>query len=330
MPKPTRDQVVVITGASSGIGRCTALHLAARGARVVVTSRRTEALGTLVREIEAHGGCAVAVPGDVTSKSDLRAVAARAVEEFGGIDSWVNNAAVYVQGRVQDIPLDDYRRALDVNFVGYVNGTQCALEVMLPQRQGVIVQVSSVAAKRGVPYTTPYSASKAAIDAFTQSVRAEIWGSGVRLSVLYPPTVDTPIYNQARSRLGVIPKPAPPIADPEEAARAILELAESGTRSRYFGWAGPLVVLDTVAPLVGDWLMHRAGGFTYTDTPADQDDNLDSPSKVVPPTVRSGWAAHGWKGLTPGEVVGVLPLESLAGAVAVGFLMSRVWKKLGR
>ncbi|HEV2121742.1 MAG TPA: SDR family NAD(P)-dependent oxidoreductase, partial [Chloroflexota bacterium] len=133
MPRPVAEQVVVITGASSGIGRCTAQHLAAQGARVVVTARRAEALHDLVREIEREGGHALDVPGDVTRKEDLRAVAQAAVEHFGRIDSWVNNASVYIQGRVQDITLDEYRRILDVNLVGLINGTQCALDVMLPQ-----------------------------------------------------------------------------------------------------------------------------------------------------------------------------------------------------
>ncbi|MBA4158507.1 MAG: SDR family NAD(P)-dependent oxidoreductase, partial [Gemmatimonadetes bacterium] len=130
-----------------------------------------------MREIEASGGQAIVVSGDVTREEDLRAVAAAAVERFGRIDTWVNNASVYIQGRVQDITLDEYRRIMDVDFVGMVNGTQRALEVMLPQGEGVIVQISSVAAKRGVPYTSPYSAAKAAIVGFTSALRAELWGT---------------------------------------------------------------------------------------------------------------------------------------------------------
>ncbi|HEV2148285.1 MAG TPA: SDR family oxidoreductase [Longimicrobiaceae bacterium] len=324
MPKPLSEQVVVVTGASSGIGRCTALHLAARGARVVLTARRAEALEEVVREIEGAGGEALAVPGEVTRQEDLQAVAAAAVRRFGRIDTWVNNAGVYIQGRVQDISLDEYRRVLDVNFVGVVNGTQRALELMLRQGSGVIVQVSSVAAKRGVPYTSAYTASKAAIASFTEAVRSEILGSGVSLSVLYPPTVDTPIYDQGRGKLGVVPKPAPPVADPLEAARAIAHLAETGDRHRYFGWAGPLAALNAAFPALGDWLLHHGEGFTYTGVPADADDNLDSPSERIPATVRAGWQAPGWKGLTVRETVRVLPLESALAAAALGFVAARV------
>lgn len=329
MPKRLAEQVVVVTGASSGIGRCTARHLAAHGARMVLTARRAEALEEVVGEIEAGGGRALSVPGDVTREDDLRAVAEAAVGRFGRIDTWVNDAGVYIQGRVQDITLDEYRRVLDVNLVGLINGTQRALEVMLPQGSGVVVQVSSVAAKRGVPYTSAYSASKAAIDGFTEALRAELWGSGVSFSILYPPTVDTPIYDQSRGKLGVVPKPAPPVADPIEAARAIAHLAETGDRHRYIGWAGPLAALNAVSPAAADWLLHHGQGFTYSDVPAGADDNLDAPSTTVPPAVRAGWSAPGWKGLTLGETVRVLPLESVLGAAALGYLAARASRRVG-
>jgi NAD(P)-dependent dehydrogenase (short-subunit alcohol dehydrogenase family) len=329
MNRPIAGQVIVITGASSGIGRCSARYLAAEGARVVLTARRAEALEEVVREIEEAGGSAVALPGDVTREADLQAVARLALERFGRVDTWVNNASVYIQGRVQDISLEEYRRVLDVNVVGTINGTRCALEVMLPQRSGVIVQVSSVAARRGVPYTSPYSASKAALDGFTSSLRAELWGSGVRLSTLYPPTVDTPIYHQSRGKLGVIPKPAPPIADPVDAARQIAHLARTGERHRFFGWAGPLALLDALAPAAGDWLLHRVEGFTYSDRPAGED-NVDTPAATVPPVTRAGWAERGWRGFTLREAARVLPLETLFGAAAIGFLAARATRKLGR
>ncbi len=296
---------------------------------MVLTARRDAALREVVDEITSAGGHAVALPGDVTRAADLAAVADLAIECFGRIDSWVNNASVYIQGRAQDITLDEYRRILDVNTVGTINGTQCALRYMLPRGSGVIVQVSSVAARRGVPYTTPYSASKAALDGFTSALRAELRGSGVRISTLYPPTVDTPIYEQSRGKLGVVPKPAPPVSDPVTAARAIARLARTGERHLYFGWAGPLALLDAVSPAAGDWLLHRVAGLTYSDRPAGED-NVDSPSTTVPPTVRAGWAEPGWKGLTVSEATRVLPLESLIGAAALGFAAARLTRRIGR
>lgn len=328
MQRPISEQVVVITGASSGIGRCTALYLARRGARVVATARRADALASLVREIEAEGGRALAVPGEVTREEDLRAVARAALERWERIDSWINNAGVYIQGRVQDITLDEFRRVLDVNLVGLVNGTRCALEPMLRQGSGVIVQVSSVAAKRGVPYNSAYSAAKAGIEAFTESLRAELWGTGVRFSILYPPPVDTPIYQHARAKLGVQPRPAPPMSYPVEAAREIARLAETGERERYFGWAGPLALLHRLSPAASDWLTQHGAAATWADRPPDAVDNLDHPADF-PPAVRGGWAEPGWRGLTLREAARIFPWETALGAAAVGFLAGRVSRRIG-
>lgn len=329
VPKKIADQVVVITGASSGIGRCAAEHLARRGAKVVVTARRADALASLADAIVQAGGEAVAVPADVTRKEDLEHVAERAVEAFGRIDTWINNAGVYLQGSVRDITLDEYRRLLDVNVVGVINGTHCALERMLGNGGGVIVQVSSIAAQRGVPWTSAYSASKAAIDGFTQAVRAELWGGGVRFAIVYPPTVDTPIYQHGRGKLGVMPKPAPPVSSPYEAARVLERVAETGERHAYFGWSRPLQILNAISPQAGDWLLHRAKPLTVSKLPAGRD-NVDAPSPEFLPRIEGGWRAKGWNGLTLHEVAGAFPLELAVAAAGVGFAAARVLGSLHR
>jgi NAD(P)-dependent dehydrogenase (short-subunit alcohol dehydrogenase family) len=327
MPRPVAEQVVVITGASSGIGRCTAQHLAAKGARVVVTARRADALEQLVREIAQQGGQALAVPGDVTRQQDLRAVADATVQHFGRIDTWINNASIYIQGRVQDITLEEYRRIIDVNLVGAINGTQCALDVMLRQGSGVIIQVSSVMGKHGAPYASPYSAAKAGIDGFTQALRAELWGTDIHIATLYPPTVDTPIYQHARGKFGTIPKPPPPVEDPETAARVIAELAEHPRNERTFGPFGHFYMgLAKLPPSFADWLLQHAIGFALSDIP-DTADNLDRPIPGVKPRVRGGWAEPGWKGLTLRETVQVLPWEALLGAATLGFLAARATRQ---
>lgn len=324
MPKRLADQVVVITGATSGIGRCAAGYFAGRGARVVLTARRAAVLEEVVAEIEAAGGRAICVPGDVTSEEAIARVARAAVRHFGRIDTWINNAGVYVQGRVQDTELEDYRRLIDVNLVGVINGTRQALAVMLRQGSGVIIQVSSIVAQRGAPYTSAYSAAKAGIDGFTEALRSELWGTGVRASVFYPPSIDTPIYHNARAKMGTLPKPAPPVHDPIEAAKSLAKLAESGDAAEYLGPFRYLYLnIGRASTRLADWFLHRAADFTRTRIPA-RGDNLDTPETGAPPLIRAGWRRRGWNGLTVEETVRVLPAESLLAAAAIGFLASRL------
>jgi len=326
VPRPLSRQTVVVTGASSGIGRCTARFLAARGARVVITARREDALEQLVARIEADGGRALAVPGDVTSENDLRAVAHAAVDAFGGIDTWVNNAAVFIQGRVPDVGLDEFRRLLDVNLIGYVNGTRCALEWMLPVGRGGIIQVSSVVARRGAAWCSAYAASKAAIDGFTQSLRTELWGSGIHASTLYLPPVDTPVYRHARGKLGTIPKPPPPVSDPAVVARAIARLAVRPAAEQALGAFATLYLgLARLPPRFGDWFLRHTAGFTRSTIPSARD-NLDQPLDDTP-RVRDGWASRGWHGITLGETARVLPWETVLGTAVATLALSRAVRR---
>lgn len=326
MPPPVSEQVVVITGASSGIGYCTARHLASRGGRVVLTARSEDALETVEREIRRDGGEALAVPGDVTSEEDMEEVVRRALERHGRIDTWVNCAAVFIQGRVQDISLEEYRRVLDVNLAGTINGTLRALRPMLERDSGVIIQVSSIVGRRGAPYTGPYAAAKRGIEGFSEAARSELWGTGVRISTLYLPAVDTPIYQHARAKMGTMPKPPPPVADPGRVARAIADLAESGEPHRHFGLFHYLYVApDEVSPAVGDWFLHHTAGFTRSSWMAGPD-NLDRPTGG-PPRARGGWADRGWKGATLGEVARVLPVETALAAAGLLGAAALLWRR---
>lgn len=329
MPKPLSEQVVVITGASSGIGRLAARDFAARGARVVVTARRADALLGLVREIRREGGQALAVPGDVTTPGHLRAVASAAVERFGRIDTWINNASVFIQGGVEEIELDEYRRVIDVNLLGLIDGTQAALDVMLRQRAGTIIQVSSVMGLRGAPFASAYSAAKAGVDGFSDALRAELIGTGVSVATLYPPTMDTPIYHHARGKWGTIPKPPPPVETPEKAVRVLASLAERPKARRTFGTFGYVYLGIAALPARwGDAFLRHAIPFTFSRIPADGD-NLDRPS-TLPPRVRAGWADTGFRGATVRDTARVLPIESFLGAAALGFLAARLTKRIGR
>jgi len=301
--------------------------LAALGARVVVTSRRADALDSLVGEIERAGGHAIAVSGDVTREGDLRQVARTAVDRLGGIDTWVNNAAVYLQAGVEDTTLDEYRRVLEVNLLGYITGTKCALEVMRPGGSGGIVLVSSIVARRGAAYNSAYSASKMALDGFAQALRTELWGTHIAVSTLYLPSVDTPVYRHSRGKLGTVPKPPPPVGDPLLAARAIARLCERPRPELVVGGFGRMYSsLPWLPPRAVDWFLHHTAGFTRSDIPA-AGDNFERPMRDVP-RERDGWARRGWRGWTLGETLRVLPLESAAaaalGVVAVAALRRRL------
>jgi NAD(P)-dependent dehydrogenase (short-subunit alcohol dehydrogenase family) len=326
--RPLAEQVVVITGASSGIGLCTARHLAARGARVVVTARNAGALERLVREIEATGGHALAVPAEVTSEEELRAVAEQAVERFGRIDTWINNAAVFIQGEVEDITREEFRRVIDVNLLGYINGSKHALEQMKRQGYGGIIQISSILGDRAAAFFSAYAASKAGIDGFSESLRVELWGKAdIHISTLYLPPVDTPIYQHARGKFGTIPKPPPLIVDPQGVAEEIGKLAEKPRVTTAYGEMAPLFwVLGFLPHHLADWIFHRMADFTKTDIP-DRGDNLDAPLPGEP-QVRGGWMQWGWRGLKASEVVRILPWEAAIGTALLGLLTAGAVRRL--
>lgn len=327
MPRPLAEQVVVITGASSGIGRCTAVYLAARGARVVLTARSAEALDGVARQIRDAGGQTLVVPGDVRSEEDMAAVADAAVDRFGGIDTWINNAGVYFYGAVVDFTLDDFRAALETDLIGVINGTRQALRHMLPARAGVIIQISSILARRGAPFTAPYSAAKAGIDGFCDALRAELWGSGVQVSTLYVPSVDTLIYQHARSRFATKPAAVPPVHDPIVVARKIANLAVAPRPEAYIGaFRYAYLGLGGLFPRVTDWFLHHASGIMEGPVPTGPD-NVDAPVDSLPPAIRGGWGRRGLKGFTVSGLVHALPWEAVLAAGLVGFWAGRLWAK---
>jgi NAD(P)-dependent dehydrogenase (short-subunit alcohol dehydrogenase family) len=321
--RPLAQQTVVITGASSGIGRCAARYLAARGARVVLSARSRDALDDLVREIEAAGGEALAVPADVRSEPDLEAVAQAAVDRYGAIDTWVNNASIYVQGNVEDITVEEFRELLDVDLLGYIRGTRCALAQMRRQGHGGIIQVSSILARRGAAYFSAYAAAKAGLDGFTQSLRAELWGTDIRVSTVYLPPIDTPIYQHARGKFGTIPKPPPPISDPVAAARAIARLAERPEPELVVGGFGHLyLALPHLPARLGDWILHRTAGLTRTDLPSLAD-NWVRPMGDRP-RVRGGWRSEAPLRQVLRETGRLVPWRPALGAAALGLVAAGI------
>jgi short-subunit dehydrogenase len=234
-----RGSVVVVTGASSGIGRATALRLVAKGATVVGVARDAHALRELER---AHG--VHAAPADVADPEAVRAVAATTVSRHGRLDGWVNAAGVITFGRFLDVPLAEQRRVLDVDLFGAVHGCRAALPPMLDQGRGVIVNVASILGILPLPYGSAYTMAKFALRGLSGSLRHELRGSGVRVATVLPAAVDTPIWHDAGNHLGRAPRLTPPTYTPERVARTIVrqlgrprrEVVVGGVLARALVW----------------------------------------------------------------------------------------------
>ena len=242
--------VVVITGASSGVGRACAREFARRGARLALIARGADGLEAARREVDSLGGRAVVFPLDVADASAVDAAAQAVVDEFGAIDVWVNNAMLSVFSPVAELTADDVRRVTEVTYLGYVHGTLAALRAMRRRDRGVIVQVGSALAYRAIPLQAAYCAAKHAIEGFTESLRCELLHerSGVRVAIVQLPALNTPHFGVVKTRLPRQPKPVPPIFQPEVAARAVVFAAEHPRRELWVGGS-------TVRALVGNRLV---------------------------------------------------------------------------
>jgi len=243
MRESKRGRVVVITGASAGVGRTTALAFARQGASIGLLARGQAGLDGAQREIEAMGGAALAVPTDVADAGAVEAAAA--VEaRFGPIDVWVNNAMASVFSPVREMEPDEFRRVTEVTYLGCVHGTLVALRRMLPRDEGIIIQVGSALAYRGIPLQAAYCGAKHALQGFTESLRAELLhdGSGVRLTMVQLPALNTPQFGWVKSRLPRRAQPVPPIYQPVVAATAILWAADHNRREIAVGGSTAIVL----------------------------------------------------------------------------------------
>ena len=286
----------MITGASSGIGRATALEFARRGVPVVVAARRDEPLQTLAVECERAGAAALAVSTDVTDPAAVEELARLAVERFGSVDVWVNNAGVHAIGRFDEIPPDAFRRVLEVNFFGTVHGARTALRHFRERGRGVLVNNASVDGHVAAPYTAPYVASKWAVRGFSESLRQELRDTpGVHVAVVSPAAIDTPFFQHAANYSGRALKALTPTYEPEKVARAIVGLAERPQREVIVGGAGKLIALQRrLSPALAD----RAFALQmqvdhFDDAPAGRTDgNLFEPLPQWTET-RGGWQRVG-------------------------------------
>lgn len=261
MVKRVSEQVVVVTGASSGIGRETAIRFARQGAAVVLTARNTEALQEVENEITTEGGRALVVPADVSDFEQVRRVAQSAAERFGRIDTWVNNAAVIVYGLFEDTTLEEFRRIMDVNFMGQVHGAKAALPHLKASR-GTLIGVGSVLSEVPAPLVSAYVASKHAIKGFYDALRLEQrhCRTGVRVNLVMPGSANTPLFDHAMTHLGVKPAPFPPVYRPELVAEAIVHAAENPIRDLPVGATAAVQAgIQRVWPRYGDRINERIG-----------------------------------------------------------------------
>jgi NAD(P)-dependent dehydrogenase (short-subunit alcohol dehydrogenase family) len=290
-------KVVVVTGASGGVGRAVARRFAERGDRVALLARGEKGLAAAADDVRAVGGVPLALPVDVADAEAVDAAAARIEEELGPIDVWVNDAFTSVFAPVTEIGAAEFRRVTEVCYLGYVYGTKAALDRMLPRDRGAIVQVGSALAYRGIPLQAAYSAAKHAIQGFHEALRCELLhdGSGVATTMVQLPAVNTPQFDWVRSRLPRRAQPVPPIYQPEVAATAVVYAADHPRRREY--WAGGSTVLtllgDRVAPGLLDRYLARTG---YDAQQTGERRRRDRPSNLWEPVDGADGRDHGAHG----------------------------------
>lgn len=289
-------KTAVITGASSGIGLVTAKRAAHAGACVVLAARNEDDLRRAVDDIRRSAGRAIHVQADVSDPGQVEQIAAAAKREFGRIDTWVNNAAVAMYGRVMELSIEEMRRQFDVTFWGVVHGSRVAVPY-LRAHGGALINVGSAVADRAIPLQGIYCAAKHAIKGFTDSLRMELEeeSAPIAVTLIKPSSIDTPFFDKARTHLGVEPQPAPPVYAPELVAGAILEAAQRPMRDVIVGGTGRLLSLSTITPRLTDAYMER----TLFDSQKTREPYDGRPDNLFSPVASDGGErGRNWQGRT--------------------------------
>lgn len=278
-----KGPVVVITGATAGVGRATAHRFARAGAKLALIARDQQALEAVSQEVESLGGRALAVATDVADAEAVFAAAQRIEDELGPIEIWINDAMLTVFSPLSEMTPEEFRRVTEVTYLGYVHGTMAALRHMRGRNKGTIIQVGSALAYRGIPLQAAYCGAKHAIRGFTDSVRCELIheGSNIGLTMVQLPAVNTPQFDWARTHLPHEPRPVPPVVQPEAIARGIYEAARKGGREYWLGFSTIKVIFGNMLmpSFLDRYLARNAFGAQETGKPvtAHRKDNLASP-----------------------------------------------------
>jgi NADP-dependent 3-hydroxy acid dehydrogenase YdfG len=285
-------RVIVITGASAGVGRATARAFAARGARIGLIARNAEALEAARQEVESRGGQAVVAIADVADAEAVERAAQTIEAALGPIDVWINNAMTSVLGPVKEITAEEFRRVTEVTYLGVVHGTQAALRRMLPRDEGVIIQIGSTLAYRGIPLQAPYCAAKHAIQGFHDALRSELLHdkSRVQVCMVNLPAVNTPQFRWIRSHMPRKAKPFGTIFEPEVAAQAIVWASEHPRRELNVGWGTTQAIIANA--FVPGALDHYLGRIGFDAQQGDEPEEPGRPDNLHGP-VPGDAGAHG-------------------------------------
>lgn len=328
--KPINQQVVAIVGASSGIGREAALKFASKGAKVVVAARSQPGLASLVDEIQKSGGEATYIVADVSDFEQVKAIADKAVQVYGRLDTWVHAAATGILAPFEQITPEEFKRVIDVTLMGQVYGAMAALPYLKQEGRGALIHISSVEGRRALPLQSPYSSAKHGLEGFLESLRVELKHEGIPISVtsVLPSVINTPYYNKVRTKLGVKPTGIPPYYDPSLVADAILYVAEHPTRDFIVGDVGRVLdVVQRVSPgLVDNILAAIAFAGQRTNEPKSE----SAPDDLYEPVtgydkVRGDFdnltipSFTDWLDMNPTLKWGALAVAALGVATVLGF-----------
>ena len=319
MPVSVENAVVVITGASSGIGRVAAQEFARQGASLVLAARNKRALKDAARECEKFGGQALVVPTDVTLEEEVEELARQAVDTFGGIDVWVNNAGVGLYARFVDSPADDFRRVLETNLYGCIHGSRAALRQFEHQGRGVLINVSSQVALGGIPCSSAYDISKHGVRGLGDTLRQEYVGTDISISTIFPASTDTPFFQHAANYTGKAIRPLGSVSEARKVAREIVSLAEDPQPEVLVGKHGYFMSLaHALTPKQYDKVIRRITERQHfqNQPAAPTEGNLYEPQK--PERVSGGWRKGGTL-----KKISKLALATVAGSAALSIVRAR-------